>query len=257
MDMNKIQTLVSTKWLHQCILRPQGSYNMRILDTSWYLPTANRDPKAEYAKKHIPGALYFDIDECCDKTSPYSHMLPKTADFERYVRGLGIDNQTHVIVYDGSDSCGFFSAQRIWWTFRVFGHSLVSLLDGGFKKWCSEGLPTTDQKDQVPITNFKADFQSQMVKHFEDIERNLNNKTFQLVDARGPGRFKGLEPEPRQGIKPGHIPNAVNIPFSKLVNLEQQTFKNKEELIEIFNQANIDLSKPLVATCGSVCVLSL
>lgn len=132
--------LVKTQWLRQQMLN--GAKNLRILDGSWHLPITKRDAKKEYGEKRIPGALFFDIDECIDKSSPYEHMIPSAEEFAHYVQKLGITNDTHVVVYDRNEKFGLFSAPRVWWTFRVFGHNLVSVVDGGLPKWCSDGLPT-------------------------------------------------------------------------------------------------------------------
>ena len=155
--------------------------------------------------KHIPGAGFFDIDECCDKASPYSHMLPELKQFEQYVGDLGIDEGSHIIVYDNSENFGFFSAPRVWWMFKIFGHDKVSVLDGGFAKWCLEGLPTTPEIPNYPKTIFHGLFQPQMIKYYEDIKHNLNDNSFQLIDARSEGRFKGTQPEPREGKRKYYV----------------------------------------------------
>ncbi|XP_063445479.1 thiosulfate sulfurtransferase-like isoform X2 [Mytilus trossulus] len=151
--LTKASALVTTEWLHN-VMKSGDPKDIRILDSSFHLPSSNRNGRKEYEEKHIPGALYFDIKECCDKSSPYGLMLPDTKRFEQYVGNLGIDNSTHIVVYDNGVNYGFFSAPRIWWMFRVFGHEMVSVLDGGFMKWCSEGLPTTSEVVQVPKTIF-------------------------------------------------------------------------------------------------------
>ena len=195
--MKLLQTLISTKLLNEVL--SSSTKNVRVVDTSWFLPKANRNGRNEYMNNHIDGAVFFDIDECCDKTSKYSHMLPSTTQFEDYVGNLGISNKTHVVVYDNSNNHGFFSSQRVWWTFRVFGHTSVSILNGGFVKWKDEGLPTSSDVPTYTSQVFKAHFNSQMVKSFHQMEENLNNKSFQVVDARGAGRFNGTEPEARPG----------------------------------------------------------
>lgn len=251
------KSLVSTKWLFETISNAPSK--LRILDSSYYLPKAKRDPYEEFKQKHIPGAQFFSIADCCDNTSKYEHMLPKPQEFAAYVSKLGISNDTHVIVYDASDSYGFFSAPRAWWMFHVFGHTKVSVLNGGFKKWCEDGLSTSNTIENVKTETFNPKFNPDLVKSFEDVENNLNSKIFQVVDARGADRFHGTGPEPRPGIKPGHIPLAKNIPYGEVVDKNTGTLKSPEELEEMFLKTGIDLKQPIVASCGSgvsACVLS-
>ncbi|KAK7507157.1 hypothetical protein BaRGS_00001092 [Batillaria attramentaria] len=257
--MNKISAIVSVKWLAEKL--STSPKNFRVLDGSWHLPIANRNARAEYEAKHIPGAQFFDIDECADKSTKLSHMLPKPSEFEAYVGKLGISNDTHVVVYDNNDKFPLFSAQRVWWTFRTFGHDKVSVLEGGLRKWCNENNPVTDSVEKVPEEKFKATFRPNLVKNFEDVESNqFSSRAFTLVDARPAGRFEGTAPEPRPDIKSGCIPNSVNLPFMDVMDLERQTFKSKEELQKIFEQRGIDLTKPIIGSCGSgisACLVAL
>ncbi|XP_071107434.1 3-mercaptopyruvate sulfurtransferase-like isoform X1 [Haliotis cracherodii] len=247
--MDRVMALVSTKWLAGSII--SNSKCIRIIDASWHLPTSGRNGKLEFEQKHIPGAQFFDIDECANKSSPFGHMLPGPDEFEAYVGDLGIGNNTHVIVYDNNELFGLFSAQRVWWTFRVFGHAKVSVLDGGFPKWCRENNLTSSESRSVSINRFKANFNPAFVKSFGDVKRNIDDKQFQLVDARAPGRFQGISPEPRQNIKPGHIPGSINIPFMDVLDPDTKTMKTATELKQLFASANVDLSKPVTVSCGS------
>lgn len=190
--------LVTTKWLHN-IVENGTPKDLRVLDSSWHMPATKRIGRQEYEDKHIPGALFFDISECCDKSSPYSKMLPSTEQFELYLSNLGITASTHVIVYDASANCGFFSAPRAWWMFRLFGHEMVSILDGGFTKWCAEEFPTTSEVIKPQKSTFNAKLHHKMVKSYENTTQNLKDNAYQMMDARGPGRFNGTEPEPRPG----------------------------------------------------------
>lgn len=190
------RALVAARWLADAVKSNRVGPNLRILDASWYLPKMNRNAKDEFQRTHIPGASFFDIDECCDKSSEFDHMLPSKGEFADYVGNLGIGNDTHVVVYDASDF-GSFSAPRVWWMFRVFGHSSVSVLDGGFKNWLREGHPVTEQYTKPQRTEFKATFNGSWVKTYQDILDNVKSKTIQVVDARANGRFRGVEPEPR------------------------------------------------------------
>lgn len=199
--MSRFQSLVSTKWLWNCISNSNTySSKLRILDSTFHLPKANRDAYGEYKEKHIPGAQFFSVVDCSDHTSKYEHMLPTPQEFAAYVSDIGISNDTHVVVYDASDSYGFFSAQRAWWMFHVFGHEQVSVLNGGLKKWCEDGYPITDTIESVEKETFHPKLRTELVKSFEDVEKNLVTKTFQIVDARSAGRFHGTGPEPRPGI---------------------------------------------------------
>ncbi|NXH78516.1 THTM sulfurtransferase, partial [Hydrobates tethys] len=243
------RALVSAKWLSEAVKSQQAGLALRIMDASWYLPKMKRDPKREFEERHIPGAVFFDIDQCSDRTSPYDHMLPKADDFAEYVGKLGVGNDSHVVVYDGSDQ-GLFSAPRVWWMFRVFGHEAVSLLDGGLKNWQREGNALSSGKSQVAPSEFHASLDKSLVKTYEDVLDNLDSHRFQLVDARAAGRFRGVEPEPRDGIEPGHVPGSMNIPFTDFLT-ESGLEKTPEQIRSLFQEKKVDLLKPVVATCGS------
>ncbi len=190
-------TMVTTKWLAEKLT--SNATNFRVLDGSWHMPFTRRKPMQEFYHKHIPGALFFGIDDCCDKDTELDHMLPAAEKFENYVGSLGINNDTHVVVYDNNENFGLFSAQRVWWTFRAFGHEQVSILDGGLPKWEKDGYETTDEVLAVEAQTFKANFQSQLVRSFDDLQKNLESKEFTVLDARPAGRFEGTSPEPRTG----------------------------------------------------------
>ncbi|XP_066489416.1 3-mercaptopyruvate sulfurtransferase isoform X2 [Tiliqua scincoides] len=243
------RALVSAKWVSEAIKSTQPGLAIRLLDASWYLPKMKRNPRTEFEERHIPGAAFFDIDQCSDRTSPYDHMLPSAGEFAEYVGKLGVSSDSHVVVYDASDQ-GLFSAPRVWWMFRVFGHEAVSLLDGGLKNWLWEGHPVSSEKNRPAPAEFHASLDKSMVKTHEDIKENIESRQFQVVDARSAGRFLGKEPEPREGIEPGHIPGSVNIPFTDFLT-ESGLEKSPEKISSLFQEKQVDLSKPLVATCGS------
>ncbi|XP_051240370.1 3-mercaptopyruvate sulfurtransferase [Dicentrarchus labrax] len=240
------RALLTSKWLAEA-LKVQGK--MRILDTSWYLPKLRRNAKSEFKKRHVPGAAFFDIDQCCDKTSPLDHMLPSEKIFADYVGNLGIESDTHVVVYDASEF-GAFSAPRVWWMFRVFGHSAVSLLTGGLRNWELEGRPMSDHYVRPTPTEFKASLNRSWIKTYEDILDNVDTKKFQVVDARPAGRFKGLDPEPRDNTEPGHIPGSISVPFHSFLS-QSGHFLPKEQLQALFARAGVDLSRPICVLCGS------
>ena len=207
------------------------------------MPAAKRDAKAEFLEARIPGAQFFDIDLISDTESPLPHMLPKPEKFASHVRKMGIGDGKKVICYD---SVGLFSAARVWWMFKVFGHDDVAVLDGGLPKWKAENRPLEDGPPIKPQErHFTARFQSMMVRDKSDVRKAL-----QVADARSPGRFRGEEPEPRPGVRAGHMPGAKNVHYATLLNPDG-TLKSEAELAKVFETAGIDISKPVVTSCGS------
>ncbi|XP_026926642.2 3-mercaptopyruvate sulfurtransferase isoform X1 [Acinonyx jubatus] len=243
------RALVSAQWVAEALRTPRAGQPLQLLDASWYLPKLGRDARREFEERHIPGAAFFDIDQCSDRTSPYDHMLPSAAHFAEYAGHLGVGAATHVVIYDASDQ-GLYSAPRVWWMFRAFGHRTVSLLDGGLRHWLRLGLPLSSGKSRPAPAEFRASLDPAFVKTYEDVKENLESRRFQVVDARATGRFRGTEPEPRDGIEPGHIPGTVNIPFTDFLTQEGLE-KSPEEIRRLFQEKKVDLSQPLVATCGS------
>ncbi|KAM3598453.1 uncharacterized protein V6R79_018197 [Siganus canaliculatus] len=249
------QALVSAEWLSANLARP----HLRVVDASWHRPTTKRDGKKEFAESHIPGASFFDIDECLDKSSEFEHMLPSETFFAEYVGNLGIGNDSHVVVYDASD-VGMYTCTRVWWMFRFFGHPRVSVLNGGFKNWVKGGHPVTGTYTRPEPARFIATRKHlSWVKTFEDITKNLSTQEFQLVDARSYGRFWGSEPEMKEGILPGHIPHSTCMPFFELLDADGLMLST-EQLKSLFEKFQVDLKKPVCGTCGSaltVCHLVL
>lgn len=238
------KALVSAKWLSEAVKAGRVGAGLRVLDASWY-PPQERNARQEFRESHIPGASFFDIEECRDKSSPYDFMLPSEAHFADYVGHLGIGNDTHVVVYDG-DKVGTFYAPRAWWMFRVFGHREVSVLNGGFKNWVKEGHPVTAEVSQPTPAVFKAKLDKTLLKTFEEMMENVGSRRFQVVDSRPEGRFRGTELD--QGLESGHIPGAVNIPFQSFLT-ETGHEKSIEEIQQMFREKKVDLSKPLTITC--------
>lgn len=244
--------LVSTEWLAAHIDAP----DLRIVDGSWYLPSAQRDPLDEYRRGHIPGAVFFDIDDISDTSSPYPHMLPSPEKFSSRARELGIGDGVRVVVYDGM---GIFSAPRVWWMFRVMGHEDVVVLDGGLKKWRAEGRPVTDERACPSPRHFTARRNAPLLRDTEAILRNIDTRAEQIFDARSAPRFHAKEAEPRPGLIGGHIPGSRNLPSSRLVNTDG-TLKSRDELVRLFDEAGLDPKQPVIATCGSgvsACILAL
>lgn len=235
--------LVTTEWLAAHLDAP----DIRIVDASWYLPQMQRDAKAEYTVAHIPGAVFFDIDEICDLDSPYPHMLPSPEKFSSRVRAMGLGDGNRIVVYDGA---GLFSAARVWWMFRVMGHEDVVVLDGGLKKWKAEGRPVDDRTPRHSARHFTARRNAGLIRDRDAMLRNIDTCAEQVLDARSAGRFAGTEPEPRAGLRGGHIPGSFNLPAGELVAADG-TMKKPDDLKALFEKAGTDLARPVVTTCGS------
>jgi thiosulfate/3-mercaptopyruvate sulfurtransferase len=243
-------TLVSTDWLAAHL------GEVRVLDASWYLPAQNRDAKAEYAARHIPGARFFDIDEIADLTSPLPHMAAPVEKFTSRVRGLGIGDRQQVVVYDGA---GIFSAARVWWNFRLMGITSVAVLDGGLPKWRAEGREVTVAPPDLRAPHLTPRLQPHLVKSVDQVLEASQTGAAVIVDARSLARFKGDAPEPRAGLRGGHIPGSVSVPFGAVLNPDG-TMKAAAELRDVFTAAGVDLSRPVITSCGSgvtAAVLSL
>jgi thiosulfate/3-mercaptopyruvate sulfurtransferase len=219
-----------------------------IIDASWHMPDEKRDAHAEYLEEHIPGAIFFDIDEIADTKSKLPHMLPPPEKFSSRMRSMGIGDGARIVVYD---SKGMFSAPRVWWTFRVMGHDDVTVLNGGLPKWKREGLPLESGEPRLRSTrHFTSRRNADLVRDVSDIKALLRDRSAEIVDARSADRFEGRAPEPRAGLRSGHIPGAHNVPYGKLLN-QDGTLKSAAELEAAFAEAGVDLTKPVVTSCGS------
>ena len=236
--------LVSTEWLAEHLSAP----DVHVVDASWYLPAMNRDPKAEYAEAHIPGAVYFDIDEIADTNNPLPHMLPSPEKFSSRVRKLGLGDGVRIVIYDGM---GLFSAARVWWMFRYFGHDDVAVLDGGLPKWRAEGRPLESLDPMPRDRHFTARVNGLLLREFDQVKANVGSSREQVLDARSAGRFTGAEPEPRAGLKSGRIPGSLNLPFNELVDANTGTMKPADALRQAYEAAGIDFNRPVITSCGS------
>lgn len=253
MTYSNPSALVSTAWLADRLDAP----DVRIVDASWYLPAMNRDAAAEYGDAHIPGAVFFDIDEISDTQAPYPHMLPSPEKFSSRVRKLGLGDGNRIIVYDGA---GIFSAPRVWWMFRYFGHKDIAVLDGGLPKWLEEGRPTEFLQPMPQERHFTPRVDNTIAKDLSQMQRIVAEGDRQIADARSFDRFTGEAMEPRPGLASGHLPGSVNLPFQKLHDSENGTMLPADDLRAAFEAAGIDLSKPVITTCGSgvsACTLAL
>ena len=250
---DSIPTLVETEWLAENL----DNSDIRIVDATWYLPTVERDGIENYDAGHIPGAVFWDIDAIADPQSSLPHMMPDETTFQGYMKMLGIGSDHHVIVYDNMK---LMTAPRVWWTLRVFGHERVSLLNGGQNKWSAEDRPLTTDAPEIPETTFRAIFNSSMIRSVDDVWANLRTSDEQILDARGAGRFDGIDPEPRPECRSGHIPGSQNLPFNELIDPQMGTVLPIKELASRIQAAGIDDARPVVTTCGSgitACVLAL
>lgn len=237
------KTLVSTEWLAKHLNDP----DLRILDASWYLPDMGRDGRAEYDAGHIPGARFFDIDEISDARSDLPHMAPPPEKFMSRMRAMGVGDGHQVVVYDGA---GIFSAARVWWLFKLMGKDDIAVLDGGFAKWQAEGREIEDMDPIVRDRHMTVRRQNHLVRDVTQVSAASKLKNTELIDARSPSRFAGEEPEPREGLRAGHIPGSKNVHYRSLLT-DDGTLKDNDTLRAVFEAAGVDLAKPAITTCGS------
>jgi thiosulfate/3-mercaptopyruvate sulfurtransferase len=235
--------LVATDWLAAHLHEP----NIRIADASWYLPASGRNARAEYEAAHIPGAMFFDIDAISDQTSDLPHMLPDPTAFASSVKKLGLGDADLVVFYDGA---GIYSSPRGLWMMRAMGHTKAAVLDGGLPKWRREERSLEAASPNIPRRHFIPRMDAKLVRGFEAMRANLETRAEQVLDARSPPRFRGEEQEPRPGVKPGHMPGAINVHYSEVL-APDGTMRNPDELARIFAGHGVDLQKPIVTSCGS------
>ena len=246
-----MDSLVSTEWL----AGEMGASDLRIVDASWHLPDAQRDPAADYASGHILGAVYMNLGELVDSNAAFDNTLPGAEKFASRMQSLGLGDGSRVVVYDDS---AIKSAARGWFMLKLYGMHDVAILDGGLAKWKAEGRQLAKGKETLRHRHFTAWSDDKQVRSKADMLANLNSHAEQVVDARGPGRFAGTDPEPRPGMSPGHIPGARNVPYGQMFAADG-TWKDKAGIEAAFVAAGIDLGKPVVTTCGSgvtACVLA-
>lgn len=243
MAIDDPKTLVSTTWLAAHLKDP----DLRVIDASWYLPDMGRDGHTEYMAAHIPGARYFDIDDISDHRSELPHMVPTVEKFMSRLRKMGVGDGHQVVVYDGS---GLFSAARVWWMFRLMGKTNIAVLDGGFPKWQAEGHPIEDMPPVIRDRHMTTSRQNQLIKDVTQVAAASKLGDYVIVDARAPERFAGTAPEPRAGLRSGHIPNSRNVFYRDLLN-EDGTMKEVDALTDAFTDAGVDLAKPAILSCGS------
>lgn len=236
--------LVSTEWLASHMSAP----DIRIVDATFFLPPEGRNAKEEYRNQHIPGAVYFDVEEIADTDSPLPSTVPDAVKFASRMRKMGLGDGNRIVVYDRD---GFKGAARVWWMFRYFGHEDVQVLDGGLNKWVAEGRPVSDMPPMPQERHFTARVNRLLLRDFDQMKEIVSSASSQIADARPGPRFQGESPEPREGMKAGHMPGAANIPHSTLYNSENGTMLDNAALLALFEKAGIDPKKPVVTSCGS------
>jgi thiosulfate/3-mercaptopyruvate sulfurtransferase len=244
--------VVSTAWLADHLVDPA----LRIVDATWYMPHLRRDARVEFREAHIPGAIYFDIDAIADRHRGLPHMLPDAATFAEAAGALGVGDGDRVVVYAGKH---LTASARVWWTFRAFGHDRVAVLDGGLARWREEGRPIEAGEPSPVRRHLTARLHPELVTDLDGVRGNLATRLEQVVDARSAGRFAGTEPEPRPGLRGGHIPGSLNVPYDRLFRSDG-TLLSRDDLRRVFEAARVDLGRPIVTSCGSgvtACVLAL
>ena len=235
--------LVSTDWLQTHLAAP----DVRVVDATWFLPGIARDPRAEYAAGHIPGAVFFELDAVCEPKGLHPHTVPSAAKFSSRVRKLGLGDGNRIVVYDNNR---FFASARVWWMFRFMGHDDVMVLDGGLEKWRAEGRQLTDEPTRPQERHFTVRQNTLLLRELDQMRANVAAKREQVVDARSAGRFHAREPEPRPGLRSGHIPGAKNLHYAQLV-AEDGSLRPAGELRHLLAGAGLDLDRPITTTCGS------
>jgi thiosulfate/3-mercaptopyruvate sulfurtransferase len=238
------ESLVSTAWLASHLKDP----SVRVVDGSFKMPGITPTAHEDYAQRHIPGAPYFDIDVIADRTNPLPHMLPRAEEFARHMGRLGIGDQHRVVVYDGT---GWASAWRVWWMLRIYGHDKVAILGGGLAKWLAEGRPVTTEVPRPIQERFTPKLRRELVRDKKAVRANIDARRDQVVDARAQGRFEGTAPEPRPGLRSGHIPGSRSLPYDQLVDPASKAVLPPEELERRFRAAGLVPDKPIVCSCGS------
>jgi thiosulfate/3-mercaptopyruvate sulfurtransferase len=246
--------LVSTAWLEDHLDAP----DVRVVDATYFMPSSGRDMRAEFEAAHIPGAVHFNIDEVADKTKAKAHALPSAEAFSSACRDLGLGDGLRVVVYDKNNSA--MAASRVWWLMRLFGHEDVAVLDGGFGAWAAEGRPVSDQSRSPGRRHFTARVNTTLARDAQQVRATVGGSGELVVDARSAGRFNAVDPEPWDVPRTGRIPGSVNLPFGLLQTSDHGRFADAETIKRVFDEAQVDMTRPLIASCGSgvtACVVAL
>ena len=243
--------LIEIDWLKKNLNNPE----VKIIDGTCHMPTTGLDAFEIFKKKHIPNAIFIDLEEISDPNSDLPHMMPNNNYFSKKISSLGINNNNHLVIYD---MYGMFSAARIWFMFKAFGHNNVSLLNGGFPAWIDSGGEVSNKINNFKDTIYKAKLNKLLIADYNQVLENLSNQKYQILDARSPDRFSGISEEPRPGIKSGHIPKSKNLYYNDLINQDTKKFIEKEEIENLIKKSDIDTKKDIICSCGSgvtACIL--
>jgi len=243
--------LIEIDWLKENLNDPQ----IKIIDGTWHMPTSGLNAFEIFKEKHIPNAVFIDLEEISNQNSNLPHMMPEKDYFSKKISSLGINNNDHLVIYD---MYGMFSAARIWFMFKAFGHEKVSILNGGFPAWIDSNGEISDQINKLESSNYKADLNKSLIVNYKEIFDNLSNNKYQIIDARSPDRFSGISEEPRSGMKSGHIPKSKNLYFNDLIDPDTKKFVTKEKIENLIKKVGIDIYKDTVCSCGSgvtACIL--
>ena len=243
--------LIEIDWLKKNLNNPQ----IKIIDGTWHMPGSGLNGFDVFKEKHIPNAIFIDLEEISDLNSDLPHMISDEKYFSEKISSLGINNNDKLIIYD---MYGMFSAARIWFVFKAFGHSNVSLLNGGFPAWLDSGGDISNEINELKSTTYKAKLNKSLIANYNQVLKNLSNQKYQVLDARSPDRFSGIGEEPRPGMKSGHIPKSKNLYFNDLINQDTKKFIEKEEIENLIKKSDIDTKKDIICSCGSgvtACIL--
>jgi len=236
--------LIEIDWLKRNLNNPQ----IKIIDSTWHMPASGLNAFEIFKEKHIPNALFIDLEEISDQESKLPHMMPNSKYFSKKISSLGIKHDDHLIIYD---TYGMFSAARIWFMFKAFGHKNVSILNGGFPAWLDAGGESSNKINKLKSTNYRANLNKSLIVNYKEVLDNITTNEYQTLDARSPDRFSGISEEPRPNMKSGHIPKSKNLYFNELIDQESKKFIKNGEILNLIKKKDIDLEKKIICSCGS------
>ena len=243
--------LIEIDWLKENLNDPQ----LKIIDGTWHMPASDLNAFEIFKEKHIPNAVFIDLEEISNQNSNLPHMMPDNDYFSKKISSLGINNNDHLVIYD---MYGMFSAARIWFMFKAFGHNNVSLLNGGLPAWIDSNGEISNQINKLKATSYKANLNKSLIVNYKEVMDNLSNNKYEVLDARSPDRFSGTSEEPRPGMKSGHIPKSKNLYFNYFIDQDSKKFIKKEEIVNLIKKSDIDIKKDIICSCGSgvtACIL--
>ena len=246
-----MKKLIETDWLKKNLKNKE----IKVIDATWHMPSSELNAFEIFKEKHIPGSIYIDLEEISDPNSELPHMMPNEDFFSKKISSLGIENSNHLVIYD---MYGMFSAARIWFMFKAFGHEKISILNGGFPAWINSNGEISNQIEKIKETKYKATLNKSLVVDYQYVLENISKKKHQIIDARSPGRFLGIDQEPRPDMKSGHIPNSKNLFFNDLIDQNSKKIIEKNKIEDLLKSSDIDKEKDIICNCGSgvtACIL--